>query len=353
MATAAELESVRDISEDGDEDRDSLHVLPLFIIPFETPAVKRARLVKNVRLESMVEFFKDEKTGSGQMEISQVGTEFGWEPNTPNPDWTILRKLGKLPSFDVYSLRVTLRGHGIPVNDFAELKLSEKKSKELASYMTSFTRPLIAEIYGGEDVSIQSFEDVLALFMDPDIEKARQQLKKMARKLEIKVEDIPRFMEDYGDIFLSLSYYRQVLDEISPIAKGFLESLDEIRENWQLKSDPSLMQTCGLMETAVKRHFSALNRRFLHFDHETKDMWSEITAQRFRRVERMIESYHINIGGVLCAMSLKMNAWAGLLPNSKSGGLRRRAEFIMSEMKQGIDTIQKVEEETQLDEFGG
>jgi hypothetical protein len=52
-------------------------------------------------------------------------------------------------------------------------------------------------------------------------------------------------------------------------------------------------------------------------------------------------------------MSLKMNAWAGLFPNAKSGGLRRRAEFIMSEMRQGLDTIKKVEEETQLDEFGG
>ena len=351
MATMAELESVRDLSEEGDEDRDSLHALPLYIIPFETPAVKRARMVKNARLESMVEFFKGEKSGSGQMEIAHVGPEFGWEPNTPNPDWIILRKLGKLASLDVYSLRVTLREHGIPVNDFAELKLSESKSKELTGYMTAFTRPLMVEIYGGDDMNIQSFEDVLALFMDPDVEKARQKLKMMARKLEIKVEDIPRFMEDYGDIFLSLSYYRQALDQITPIAKGFLESLDELRENWQLKSDPGLMQSCDLMETFVKRHFSALNRRFLKFDRETKDMWSEITAQRFRRVERMIESYHTNIGGVLCAMTLKMNAWAELFPNKTSGGLRRRAEFIMSEMRQGIDTIQMIEESTPLDEF--
>ena len=31
----------------------------------------------------------------------------------------------------------------------------------------------------------------------------------------------------------------------------------------------------------------------------------------------------------------------------------KRAEFIMSEMRQGLDTIKNVEEETQLDEFGG
>ena len=49
-------------------------------------------------------------------------------------------------------------------------------------------------IYGGEDVSIQGFEDVLALFMDPDIEKARKQLKKMARKLTEELGE-PKWIE--------------------------------------------------------------------------------------------------------------------------------------------------------------
>ncbi|MDP6121000.1 MAG: hypothetical protein QF450_06315 [Rhodospirillales bacterium] len=65
MATKAELENVRNLSEKGDENRDFLHALPLYIIPLETPAVKRARMVKNARLQSIVEFFKGEKSGSG------------------------------------------------------------------------------------------------------------------------------------------------------------------------------------------------------------------------------------------------------------------------------------------------
>jgi len=65
----------------------------------------------------------------------------------------------------------------------------------------------------------------------------------------------------------------------------------------------------------------------------------------------MIESDHINIGGVLCAMSPKMYASASLFPNRKFGSLRRRAESIMSEMQQGLDTIEKIEKLTPLDEF--
>lgn len=346
----AEVANGQEVMVVRDEDRDALHILPLAIIPFQTPAIKRARLIKNARLQSVVELFEDPKAGSGQMDIPHIGQEFGWEPNVPHPDWIILYKLGKLPSFDVYSLRIELRNQGIAVDEHYELKLSQKKNRELASYMTAFTRPLILEIYGGSEQSIQTFEDVIALFKDPDVEKAREKLRMMARKLEIRVTDIPRFLEDYGDIFLSLSYYRQALDHVLPIASEFIGSLGEIRANMQMRGDPALMQACNVMEAAVKRHLSSLNRRFMTFDRETKDMWSEITAERFRRVQRMIEGYHVTIGGVLCALTLKMNAWAKLFPDTRSGGLRGRAEFIMSEMRQGVETIQKIEEAAPLPE---
>ncbi len=71
-----------------------------------------------------------------------------------------------------------------------------------------FTRPLIAEIYGSEDMDIENFEQVIALFRDPDVKKAKEQLEVMAKKLDIELIEIPKFLEDYGDVFLSLSYYR-------------------------------------------------------------------------------------------------------------------------------------------------
>ena len=38
----------------NDGDRDSLHILPLAILPFETAALSRARLIKNVRLKPFI-----------------------------------------------------------------------------------------------------------------------------------------------------------------------------------------------------------------------------------------------------------------------------------------------------------
>ena len=45
-----------DINQISRVDRDSLHTLPLAMLPIDNPALKRARLIKNARLNSVVHF---------------------------------------------------------------------------------------------------------------------------------------------------------------------------------------------------------------------------------------------------------------------------------------------------------
>ncbi len=327
-----------------DNDRDSLHILPLSILPLEINGLKRARLIKNVRLNSVIELFKDKDAGSGQIEIENLPAEFGWSMAEPPPDMVMLRKIGNLPSYDVYSLRISLRELDITVNDVDALRLSDSMNKQLTSYMTDFTRPLIREIYGGDDVSIQDFSDVIKLFRSPDVKEALEKIRTMSAKLNIKPEEIPRFMEDYGDIFLSLSYYRKCLDAIEPVITEFLEAMDELRDNYQFKTDQNLLQTMSFMEATINELMAAITGRFENFERGTKHMWDNISAERFRKVEQLIGGYHTSIGGVLCSLSVKMDAWAKLFPTPSAGGPGKRAEFMMSEMKQGMDKIQMIED---------
>ncbi len=327
-----------------DNDRDSLHILPLSILPLEINALKRTRLIKNVRLHSVIELFKDKDAGSGQIEIENLPAEFGWSMAEPPPDMVMLRKIGHLPSYDVYSLRISLRELDITVNDVDALRLSDSMNKQLTSYMTDFTRPLIMEIYGGDDVSIQDFSDVIKLFRSPDVKEALEKIRTMSAKLNIKPEEIPRFMEDYGDIFLSLSYYRKCLDAIEPVITEFLEAMDGLRDNYQFKTDQNLLQTMDFMEATINELMAAITGRFENFERGTKHMWDNISAERFRKVEQLIGGYHTSIGGVLCSLSVKMDAWAKLFPTPSAGGPGKRAEFMMSEMKQGMDKIQMIED---------
>src|SRR4051812_9674985 len=111
------------------EDQDSLHVLPLCILPVQSQAMKRARVIKNARLESVVEVFRDRESGSGQLDIEKLPQELNWPTSPPHPDFILLRKLALMPSYDVYSLRVLLRGHGIEVNANSALRLSPDKMR--------------------------------------------------------------------------------------------------------------------------------------------------------------------------------------------------------------------------------
>jgi hypothetical protein len=327
----------------NDTDRDSLYILPLAIIPLRTPALRRARMIKNVRLDSAVELFEDAKTGSGQIEVEDLSHEFGWCERPPQPDLLVLRKLALLPSFDVYSLRVLLRQHEISVNDYASLRLSKAKNEELTSYLLAFTRPLIANIYGDTDVSIQSFEDIVALFREPDVRKALGKLRVMAAKLELGLEDIPKFLEDCGDIFLSLSYYRQCLEYIQPLVDSFLEQLEDLRNSWPAQREPNVLAACRMIEETLDATMLTVKARLESFDRSTRDLWAQASAARFHQVETLIKSSHTTIGGILCALTVKMEAWARVFAHKKVGGPAKRAEFIMTGIRQGVGKIREIE----------
>lgn len=323
-----------------ENERDALHILPLEILPIQTPALKHARLIKNARLISVIELFNDERSGSGQLNVEDLPKEFDWKDGSSHPDMAILRAVARLPSYDVFSLRITLRQLNIDIADASALQLSEQMNRDLAAYMTDFTRPLIVQIYGeSDDMKIETFEDVVALFRDPDVKKALEKLKLMASKLGIEPEEVPAFIEDYGDIFLSLSYYRRCLDSVMPIITSFLESVPDLRNNYALKSDASFQKTLTALEAKITDLSVQITGRFENFERGTRNMWDDISAEKFRELQKVIRSYHSTLGGVLCSLSVKLDAWNRLFPKRDVGSPQRRCEFIMTEMRQGMERM--------------
>ena len=134
------------------------------------------------------------------------------------------------------------------------------------------------------------------------------------------------------------------MDDIEPIISSFLDTLTELQRNYQLKTDMNFVNTSKMMSTTINDLMVSITGRFESFDLSTKDMWNNISAERFRTVEQVIRSYHTSIGGILCALSVKMNTWHKLFPRNEVGGPIKRSDFIMSEMRQGIDKIQLIED---------
>jgi hypothetical protein len=339
MADDTELKPI------ADSDMDSMFVLPLSIIPLQTPALQSAKLIKNVRLRSVIEIFADTQTGSGQVEVEALPAMFGWPTDALHPDLAVVRRLALLPSYDVYSLRISLREHGIPVNDYSALKLSPDKATELTRYMIMFTRPLMKMIYADESVSIETYDDLLKLFRDPDVKKARQRLETMANSLGIDIWDVPRFLEDYGDTFLSLSYFRHCLDRLEPYFTACVQALQPIRNHFQLRQNANLMKTCDTIEEVINTMSATITGRLEVFDKRTREMWENITQDEFRAVKTMIERYHVTIGAALCGLTVKMSSFARMFPRPNSGGPIKRADFMSTEMIQGIELIRDVEKQ--------
>ena len=325
-----------------DEARDALHIMPLEAIPLETPGLQSARLIKNVRLQTVVEMFNDAQAGSGQVHPHHLNAYFESHPEELARDLIKIDKIGQAASFDVYTSRIELRRLHIEVNNHEMLTLSERKKQELTQYMRVFTRPLMEYVYGTEDLQVASIEDLIRMFASPNKEDALRNLRMMADKLDLGLQDIPDFLEEYGDIFLSLAYFRRCLDLIVPEVQKFLAWTKEVRGSQEIRRDFRQSKMLDDMSRDLTDITTSITGRFESFDNRTKDFWRDINAQSFRQIRELISAHHVTIGGVLCGLEVKMNLWKTRF-NRGGGGPNRRMEFIKSEILPGLSHIKALE----------
>ena len=326
-----------------EEARDSLHILPLTIIPLKTPGLQRSRMIKNVRLETVVEMFNDTSTGSGQVRVQAIPGCFESHKDEVKEDMEKLLRLSLISSFDVYSLRIELRRLKIDVNNHAELTLSDRKKAELTEYMKSFTHPLIKHIYGSENQAISDVSDIIKMFSSPNREEAVKNLKMMAEKLKVDLTEIPSFLEEYGDIFLSLAYFRSCIDGIVPETQRFVDWMNEVRRSSEIARDKRQLRTIDQVGADLTDITTSITGRFENFDRRSKDFWVDINAETFRTIRQLITAHHVTIGGVLCGLAVKMGLWKLRFARG-GGGPNRRLEFVKSEILPGLSHIKQIEE---------
>jgi hypothetical protein len=111
-----------------------------------------------------------------------------------------------------------------------------------------------------------------------------------------------------------------------------------VRASHQLAHDRSLMEAVATTEATINGTMSSVTGKIESFERSTNDMWRDLSAERYRKIEALVSRYHTTIGGALCALSVKLGAWTSQFPNT-SGGVGRRAAFIMSDMRQGIEHL--------------
>ncbi len=324
------------------ESQDALHILPLRIIPLETPGLRRLRLIKNVRLDTVIELYKDQSHKSAQVPLETLHSVFQSYGEQLRKDMPILQNLATVPSFDVYTLRLAMRQLKLPVDEKKDLQLSEGKRRELTEHMKAFTHPLIQQIYGGTDVEVNDVSDILRLIANPNREDALKNLRAMSQKLNVPLTEIPRFLEDYGDTYLSLAYFKSCLDTVVPQVQGFLDWIKPLEENQMIKHDRLSKQMLDKVKDSLSGVIISLTGRFESFNRKSADFWKDINANSFAQMKDLVFSNHRSMGGVLCGLAVKMQLWRERFPTA-GGGPNKRLEFVRSEIVPGMQLIDELE----------
>ena len=321
---------------------DSLNILPFSILPLKTAALRNSYMIKNARLESVIELFRDSSAGSGQIE-PQALTDYYQDTPDLRSDLQIIETVAKLESFDIYSLRAELRNLDIGFTDHDALQLSEKKRDELTSFMSSFTRPLITRIYGQDKSEVQDVSQIIRMLAQPDPGAAMKQLQRLAAELKIEIMEVPTFLERYGDLFLSLSYFRNCLDEIKKDIPELISWMNDIRDSYEVRNDKMQNQMLDQIEAHLNSISKSISGRFEMFDQYSMKFWDDINAESFRQFGDLVTAHHTSVGAVLCGLAVKIMRWKERFPNV-GGGPAKRLEFIQTEVRPGLDRIRRIEQ---------
>lgn len=328
----------------SDEEKDALHILPLSIIPLQTAGMRRPRLIKNSRFDTVVELFKDSRSGSGQIDVAGLSDFFDSSAPTFIADRTIIEALALAPSFDVYSLRLTLRSHNIKVDESEHLCLSPQMQEKLTDYMQIFTRPLVQKVFGHGTREVSSASEIFAMFREVDRDEALRRIKAISDALGLDMDQIPGFLEDYGDIFLSLSYFKRYLDAIRPACEELAAWIHEGVVDTHMRHNKDAMKACELVKVELDSTLAFIAQRFKAFDEASRGFWVDLSKDRYAELRQLIQSHHHTVGGVLCGLSVKVDRWSQDFPNG-GGSPNKRFDWLVAEMVPGLDKIRTLQKE--------
>ena len=340
---------------DFQSDNDSLYVMPLELVPFETPGLSRGRLRMAGALDHVMDVMTDGSGRHGFIYVDDItqkygAQNFGWNKDgPPHPDLELLKKLKNLTSFDVYSLRILFRTLSIEPRDPDALQLSPSTKASLAAHLKRFTAPLIVNVYGNVS-SFDGSDDPIELIRNPDRDTAVKNLHKIADSLEIKIDAIPIFLEKFSDCYLSISYFERYLHGIFPEVTDVAEELIQLKENRTFAGESAFQATCENVSSDMTSLIASTLGKIERFHQETGSMWINLNAQRFYEISELVRSYQVSVAGVLCGLGMKMTEWRSRFATADIGGPTARAEMLMTTLRPGLDKLKEIDQRVESSE---
>jgi hypothetical protein len=303
----------------------NLHSLNLSTLPLTHPTLRKSRMVKNARFESVVELYHDKKSGSGQHYVDTIATMLGLGTGM---DIGLLRNIALLPTFDTFSVRLLLRDIGLPFGEEESLPPDVSRAVELQ--MRKFTIPLLRYVYHGQTHEGADLQHLVLLFRDPDVKRAEAHLKRLAAKLNIPLPQVPRFLEDYSDTFLAISLYQYTFLNIKPSVEAFLEALTRLKTHFQ--KNQVILQSLDRVQADFTHIMKSTAKRLNASEQLVSLLWGENLNASLETLQPRIREFQFLLGYLLCGISVKIAAWTTAFPSPQAGTPKKCIELITSDI---------------------
>ncbi len=305
----------------------SLHTLSLDTLPLMHPMLRKSRMVKNARFESVIELYRDKKSGSGQYYVDTVATMLGLSQRD-GPDLGFLRNIALLPTFDIFSVRLLMRDIGMPVA--VNEGMPPDISRSIDAQMRKFTIPLMRYVYGGESHTEADLSHLVLLFRDPDVKRAEEHLKRLAERLKIPVLQVPRFLEDYSDTFLAISLYQYTFFAIKPSVDQFLDSITQLKTHFQRSH--VVLQALDRVHADFSHILKSTAKRLNASEQLANLLWGENVTVPMETLQPRIREFQFLLGHLLCGIAVKIAVWTAAFPTPQAGTPKRCVELITTDI---------------------
>ena len=91
--------------------------------------------------------------------------------------------------------------------------------------------------------------------------------------------------------------------------------------------------------TKFKGMASNVLSKIKNFDQVSKTVWSSDEPGALNAFGRDIRSSQTTLGGILCALTIKMEDWKANFPHPEAGGPLKWADYIVNDMRQGLESF--------------
>lgn len=322
------------------DDRDTLHAINLSTLPVTHSALRKARMIKNCRLQSVIELYRDQNAGSGQIAVDQLDVALGLS-SSGHPDLVLLRGIALLPAFDSFSIRLLLREMGATEDQLSAITVSPEKLRQLDRFMESFTLPLLKYVYGRQDIGKAGMAQLFEMFRNPDVAMAQSHLNRLASKVRIPVASIPSFLQNYSDTFLAIAFYQQSYQDLVTVVAAFLDSIRDVAAQIKFKHNQVVKNVCDEVDATFRHVMKAIGTRLGAAERLAAALWADDVTAPFQTFQARLREFQVLIGMLLCSLAAKVDAWRAAFPNAKVGSTQQRAQMISADIAYAMPVLRQ------------